>query len=122
MNGLALEALQILGDEVVVDQTAVRFDDAPGDGPRDLPAAELDAVEAPDPADAEAGRREERLVGVVRVVEVDVLLVGGVAEVPRQFDGGLSADAGQDELLARRVDRAVANEEDVAPDPLGKVA
>ena len=91
-------------------------------GPGTWPAAQLHPVEAPHRADAEAGRGEEGLVGVVRVEEVDVPLVDGVAQLARELDGRLPADSGQDELLARRVDRAVADEEDVAADSLGEVA
>src|SRR5919202_137655 len=67
------ESAQVLPDEVAADKVAVGLDQPPRHRAVDLALGpDRPAVDADHGADAEAGRGQERLVGVGGVVEVEV--------------------------------------------------
>src|SRR4030095_13004596 len=77
------QPLQILRHEVEVDEPAIRLGDLSGYRARHPPTADDGLVDAPHWTDAEAGRCQEHLVGVVGVEQVPVLLDDGVAGLAR---------------------------------------
>src|SRR5215471_20745936 len=113
---------QILGDEVRAHVRDVGLGDAPGDEPGYAAVADHLAVHRADGADAEARRGEEDLVGGEGVVHVEVALLNRQPELRAELHGRAAANAGQDILLARRVDALLAHHEDVAADALAQVA
>src|SRR6516225_10611961 len=105
-----LEPLQVLSDEVEVDEPTVRVAELPCDRPWNG-GPDADVVHAPHRTDAEARRREKRLVGVVRIVEVEIILHDRDSEPPCQVDHGFAADAGEHVLLAGCAHRSAAYQE-----------
>src|SRR5262249_19351232 len=93
-----LEPLQVLPDKVEVDEPAVRVAELACDRPWDR-GPDADVVHAPHRTDAEAGGCEKRLVGVVRIVEVEIGLHDRDTELACQVAHGFSADAGEHLLL-----------------------
>src|SRR5215470_3743030 len=115
-------ALQVLADKVVVDEAAVGVGEPLRHRTPHLAlGANVDPVHPRHRADAQGGRGEEDLVRTVGVVEVDVGLVHRDTRLARKIDHGLAADTGEDELLARRQDGAIAHRENVRAHTLAEI-
>ena len=84
--------------------------------------ADRDAVHPGHRTDAERGRGEEHLVGIVGIVEIDIGLAQRQPLLAREIDRGLAADPGQHEFFPRRQDLVSAHDENVRAEPFGKIA
>src|SRR5437870_7864388 len=115
-----VEPLQVLADKIEVDDPAIRVAELPRDRPWNR-GPDADVVHTLHRTDAEAGRSQKCLVGVVRVVEVEVLLHSPHIESACEIDHGFAADAGKHVLLARGVQGSATDQEDIAAHTLGEI-